>query len=272
MQDIRLCVCDLDGTLLNSHDKINHQDLSSLLKLASSGIPTVIATGRCELQILEYIDQLQITGPVITCNGGFIKNVKDNQILRCKKFEYSKVIELITFCNDNNLDYLVYQPECVYYPPNAKRVEKFKKYNTTAQEKHRVPLTCVTDADENILFHNTLKVLVIGNDDLRKRICSLFNSDDNFTAVMSGENLIDIMPGYTTKGDGIKFLCQTLSIPLEKVIVFGDSPNDLSMFNLPCISVCMGNANDEMKKQASFVTLSNDEYGITHALKNFNII
>ncbi|SLE56774.1 putative hydrolase, haloacid dehydrogenase(HAD) superfamily protein [Mycobacteroides abscessus subsp. massiliense] len=54
---------------------------------------------------------------------------------------------------------------------------------------------------------------------------------------------------------------------LEEVIVFGDSLNDKSMFEVAGYSVAMGNASDELKKIADEVTLDNNSNGIPYALK-----
>lgn len=272
MPSIRCCVFDLDGTLLNSNDKINPDTRDTLIKLQRDGIYIVIATGRTDLQILEYIDELKIAGPVIACNGGYIKDVKTGEALRARTFLPEHIRELIEYCNDNGLDHMVYLKDRVYHAEGSQRMLKFKKYNETAKPEHRVALCSLKDADMEYIYNNTLKLLVIGNPQLKDIIDAQFNRDGRFTAVMSGENLIDIMPGQTSKGEGIAFLAEKLEIPLSQVAVFGDSPNDESMFRVAGFPIAMGNADPEIKALACFTTLSNDEDGILHALRHFNVI
>ena len=45
---------------------------------------------------------------------------------------------------------------------------------------------------------------------------------------------------------------------IEDVVVFGDEKNDLSMFKNEWTSIAMGNAIDELKERASYVTTSCD--------------
>ena len=53
---------------------------------------------------------------------------------------------------------------------------------------------------------------------------------------------------------------------------FGDGENDIEMFHLVGTSVAMGNADDEVKKHASTVTLTVAEDGIADFFeKEFNI-
>ena len=53
---------------------------------------------------------------------------------------------------------------------------------------------------------------------------------------------------------------------------FGDGGNDLAMLNHVAVSVAMGNANDELKEIASYVTKSVDDDGIEYALKHYGLI
>ncbi len=44
---------------------------------------------------------------------------------------------------------------------------------------------------------------------------------------------LDVLPQNATKGSTLKWLCERLGIPLDTVIVAGDTGNDSSMFRLP---------------------------------------
>ena len=92
-----------------------------------------------------------------------------------------------------------------------------------------------------------------------------FNKDIDVTT--SKPFFLEFMAKNVSKGNAIKALCKRLQIPLEEVIVFGDSLNDKSMFEVAGYSVAMGNASDELKKIADEVTLDNNSNGIPYALK-----
>ena len=59
---------------------------------------------------------------------------------------------------------------------------------------------------------------------------------------------------------------------LEETMAFGDGGNDISMLRHAAIGVAMGNANDDVKETADYITTSVDEDGIQKALKHFGII
>ena len=80
----------------------------------------------------------------------------------------------------------------------------------------------------------------------------------------------------TAKGDtkqkGIDEIIRYFDIKLEDTMAFGDGGNDISMLRHAAIGVAMGNANDDVKETADYITTSVDEDGIQKALKHFGII
>lgn len=72
----------------------------------------------------------------------------------------------------------------------------------------------------------------------------------------------DVADEKTSKGYGVKKMCEILNIDLKDTISIGDDYNDISMFEETGLSVVMENANDEVKSKAKYVTLSNNENGV----------
>ena len=272
MTDIKCCVFDLDGTLLTNSGRISDGSLQAFARLRNKGIYPVIATGRTDLQIFEYIDILNINGPVITCNGGYIKNIRSGEEISSKTFDAHDVKQLVDYCSENGCDHLLYHKDYIYHSVGSARIMKFVNYNKTAKPEHRVPIREIGTVPDDVLFNDTLKVLIIGDDSRRLEVTEKFNKDKIFTAVMSGDGLIDIMPGHTTKGEGVKTLADALGIKLSQVAVFGDNYNDESMFRVAGLPIAMGNAEQDIKALAKFVTRTNDEEGILYALEHLGII
>lgn len=61
-------------------------------------------------------------------------------------------------------------------------------------------------------------------------------------------------------------------LKLEETMSFGDGGNDISMLRHAAIGVAMGNAKDDVKQMADYITASVDEDGIAKALKHFGVI
>ena len=74
------------------------------------------------------------------------------------------------------------------------------------------------------------------------------------------------------KSVGIKSILDYYHAPYEDAVVFGDNKNDLKMFRDEWTSIAMGNAIDELKERATFVTKDAVDDGIAYACKHFNWI
>jgi len=82
--DIECCVCDLDGTLLNSAMTLSDENISAIRKLHERGIRVVLATGRNDLYVKDIARQLAISTPIISCNGGLVRWQDTGEVLYSK--------------------------------------------------------------------------------------------------------------------------------------------------------------------------------------------
>jgi hypothetical protein len=86
------------------------------------------------------------------------------------------------------------------------------------------------------------------------------------TAVRSQSYYLDVTPPGCDKGTFVQAMAKRLGISTGAVATIGDMHNDLAMFRTSGISIAMGNATDDVKKQATHVTTSNAEEGFAGAI------
>ena len=72
-----------------------------------------------------------------------------------------------------------------------------------------------------------------------------------------------------SKGLALKNLLKLLHISSEEVVVFGDNYNDVSMFEAVKYSVCMENADNDVKNKATFICSSNDLNGVSDFIQKY---
>ena len=82
----------------------------------------------------------------------------------------------------------------------------------------------------------------------------------------------DVVAKGCTKAVGIDRIIGQYGISLKETMAFGDGGNDIAMLQHAGVGVAMGNAMDEVKKAADFVTTSVDEDGIVNALRHFGLL
>lgn len=114
-----------------------------------------------------------------------------------------------------------------------------------------------------------------------KMSCEMAGSDystcfellsQNLAPLVHNPHVAEVVPCGFSKGTGIQKTCDLLGISLENTIAIGDSVNDIEMLKKAAHSVAMGDAPDEVKAIASYVTTPLMEDGIYNALSHFGLI
>ena len=82
----------------------------------------------------------------------------------------------------------------------------------------------------------------------------------------------DVVEAEYSKARGIDRLCEHFGIDKKDTYAFGDSLNDIEMLKMVNVGVAMGNAQDEAKAVADYITDRIDEDGIRNALMHFGLI
>ena len=254
---------DIDGTLVSFQTHVIPTSTIEALTLAhEKGIQIFIATGRPTL-IINNLCELQSRGLIdgyITMNGGYC--YVGNEVIYKSAIPEKDVQTIARFCQANNYpcifvgehDASVCQPDDVlryifYQHLGVKEfpIEDFDK----AMQRDVYQLTPFFNPEQE------KEVLPYVND------CEFGRWHPAF---------VDITAKGNTKQNGIDQFIQRFGFKLEETMAFGDGGNDIGMLRHAGIGVAMGNANEEVKASADYVTTSVDEDGIYLAMKHFGII
>lgn len=85
----------------------------------------------------------------------------------------------------------------------------------------------------------------------------------------SSEIYLEIFPEGANKGEALEAICERLAVSPEESIAFGDQELDIPMLLKAGTAIAMGNAIEEVKNMADFVTRSNNEGGIALGLNRY---
>lgn len=86
------------------------------------------------------------------------------------------------------------------------------------------------------------------------------------------DQFCDVVPSTSSKPKGVQKTLEHFGIQQEETIAFGDGGNDATMLEYCHIGVAMGNATDECKAAADYVTTNIEDDGIANALRHFGLI
>ena len=267
--EIDWCVCDLDGTLLDSRGRLSEENIAAVKKLTGRNVKVILATGRSDLFVREFVDKLEIRQPVISCNGGMIRDVATEAVLFVRPIGAKKAALLADYCFRTERDALVYSPDRVYFFRGSRKIGNYHRYNAEVAAAFRVPLREIVRM-EDLPLTNLLKFFISGiNPEIACSIESELNPDGELSMVQSMQDVLDIMAKGVSKGEALTFLAGEIGMDLSRTAVMGDNHNDLSMMSVAGYPITVANAEPAVKQLARYVAPANDESGVAYAIYNY---
>ena len=268
---IKVIVCDLDQTLLNSHKQISQTNLAAIQAAQEKGVFVTICSGRIFTMLETYERTLQINGPLISTNGAAIVDSRDKQLLWSNPVDPQLAQEILDYCRSCNFDYSALTGGASYFSKNSVRIQWFLQYNEIAASQGLRLMSLVNfNGDHSVIEGDIFKILVyeIHPGDFDKAY-KHFSKLDGISCTSSEKGLLDIMAANVHKGTGLAQLKRILGVSTEQVCVFGDYFNDLPMFAEAGLPIAMANAHSRVKEQALAITASNDEDGVAQAIYEY---
>lgn len=260
---ISALVSDVDGTVVNSAKDVTARTQKAVAELQARGIKFAIISGRPPKGMLMFVDSLKITTPITGFNGGAFTR-EDMTILEERLVPPKIAHRTFDFLEKKGVDIWVYSAgEWLIRDPKAAHVE---------HEEFTVKFAPKVVPDFDKALEAAHKIVGVSDDlDLLAK-CetetqALLGADAS--ATRSQPYYLDVTNPLANKGAAVVTLARLMGVSLAETAVIGDSNNDVSMFAKSPFSIAMGNASDSVKKQARFVTASNDEEGIAKAIEKY---
>ncbi|NHM30172.1 HAD family hydrolase [Neobacillus terrae] len=279
---IKCIATDMDGTLLNSSQKISDENRDAILKAQSMGVEVVVATGRSYQEAILPIKEAGLNCPVIGVNGAEVRSV-EGEILSVNTIENRQAEKAAAVLKENNVYFEVYTNKGTYTNDAEKSVSIIvdiivstnpdanyeKAIEAAKQRVENGMLERINDygklfADKEVKIYKFL-AFSFDNDRLEAARTSLAKLDGIVTSSSGHENL-EITSREAQKGIALEAFVNERGILLEETMAIGDNFNDVSMFKKAGHSVAMGNAPEMIKEQCDEVTATNEESGVAKAI------
>ena len=265
----RAIALDLDGTLTSHEKVVTPKTREALLKAASEGAVIILASGRPTYGIEPVAECLELNkqgGYILSYNGGNIVNAKTGEKLFSQFLPDEVIPELYAYAEENGHALLGYAGnEIITEMPDDQYVKEESRIN-------KMNIRKVDNLFESLEPHPT-KLLMTGDPTLmlkaeEKLVEKLGDRMDIFR---SAPFFLELVPKGIDKAKSLSRLLTKINLTPADMIAFGDGYNDLSMLKLAGMGVAMENAAPEVRAEADYVTLSNEEDGVAAALEHFNM-
>lgn len=260
----RLLCVDLDGTLLTDHKKLNERDIEALKEASAKGIKTALITGRMPAATDPIVRQLGIPC-IMACNAGTYI-LKEGQSIYAEYLSVGSMKSIYEKVEAFGIPLWIFRDKKWFVTAKDRFVEAEEELIQYAAELVPVEELAFKWAKEGT---GPNKVLIGAEPALVQKMHKILKSQQNVDMACSSPNYLEIFPKGMNKGKALRLICEKEGLKREETIAFGDQELDIPMLEEAGIAVAMGNAIDELKGKADFVTKTNNEAGIAYALNHY---
>ena len=259
----KLIVSDFDGTLANSRNEVPGEVVKAVREYVENGGIFAVCTGRILPSILPRVREIGLKGLVIA-------DIESGKIIKNVGFNEGEAAEICAFLEELQTNVHLYFTDGFYsdLPAGEEHLKLYEDITKVTACHSDKPLSEVAAGSVGACFN---KVATLCHPErqaeLYEKIKRKFGG--RFDVTCSAKVLIEVSPLGETKGAAVKFLSEHYGVPIEKCCAVGDNLNDLSMIEAAGVGVAVGNAVQELKAQADFVTVTNNEGAIARVIEKF---
>ena len=264
----KLIALDIDGTLINSSNQLTKEVKSSIQKAKEKGVKVVLCTGRPLKGIEKFLDELNLKEEgdyAATFNGALVQDTFSKDAVSHLTLNYEDLVDLYNLSLEVGSRSHFYDTKTLY--TFNKDVSDF-----TVLESHLTGAHLnITSLDEVPKDINMSKFMMIDHPEILDECVKKIPKEyyEKYTIVRSMPFFLEFLRPEANKGSGISLLAQKLGLKQEEIICVGDAEDDKHMIEYAGLGIAMGNATDEIKNIADYITLTNDEDGVSHVINKF---
>ncbi|ALS26748.1 sugar phosphate phosphatase [Paenibacillus sp. 32O-W] len=246
MGDYRLVALDMDGTLLNDRIEISKENEKAIHDALDAGVIVCFSTGRGVQNVLPFAAQLQLDTPMITVNGGEVWR-KPHVLHRRSTLNPADIERMHRIALEHpEVWYWAYSVEGLY------NKEKWFDPEEGYDSRHWLKFGYHTEHEPTLTR-------------IREELAGWGSLEITNSSPLN----LEINPKGVTKASGLRELCALLGLDMSQVVAVGDSLNDIAAIREAGLGVAMGNAQEAVKAAADVVTLTNEEDGVAHVIREY---
>ena len=262
----KLIAIDMDGTLLREDKTVSKGTVNAINMARKKGIKIVLATGRPIEGVNAYLKELDLISRedyVLTFNGALVQNTFTEEIVARNTIKGKDYKRLYDISKKVGVNIHAFSNLGCITPKMSKYTEVEGTINKIPVRV--LPVELVGDQED------IMKVMMIDEPEVLDKAIEKLPKEiyEDYTVLRSTPYFLEFLSKKSNKGEGVKALADFLNIKQEEVICIGDAGNDLHMIKYAGLGVAMGNAFEEVKEIADYITKNNEDDGVAHVINKF---
>ncbi|EGD23796.1 Cof-type HAD-IIB family hydrolase [Prescottella equi] len=262
-----LVASDVDGTLIDDDERVTVRTRAAVRAVVESGTPFVLATGRPPRWLAPVVDGLGFAPLAVCANGAVLYDAATDRVLSASTLS----VETLAWLADL-VDYELPRAGLA-----AERIGTSAHDTATAQfvsapgyEHAWLNPEHTEMAPEDLLSAPAVKMLIrlpgASSADMAAKLRPLVGERADLT-YSTNNGLIEVSAPGVTKASGLKLMAQHVDVLHDRIVAFGDMPNDIPMLAMAGHGVAVENAHPEAKAAADEVTATNSDDGVARVLE-----
>lgn len=259
---------DMDGTLLRSDHSVSDSTIQMIRHLTGKGISVILVSARPLNAVLPTIKVLGLPpqSPVVTLNGSYI--VQGDEPIFEARIDLGITAQVTEQVRP-------FKATIAYYLQRQWFSEVSDAWTDYEQRIMDVPITVKPIGDliscwqSRHIAPNKMMVMseAVNIAGIQQHLRSIYNGRLN--VYPSKATYLEVMDSRGSKSNAARFVSERLGLSPAEIIAMGDNYNDVEMIRFAGMGVAMGNAPDDIKAKADYVTDTNNNDGVRKALEKF---
>ena len=248
---------DLDGTLLDSNKNISAFTKDQIAEAKKRGYQIILSSGRHYSEMEYYIRELKLgdSDKIICCDGVYITHYNGKIIYQNSTLSAVDLIDILNYIKNTDLYFYTENKNYLICNSLIKWIKVYlymfmKKNRETCLLMHKDISRCHHLFIEKVVIPKSINIETFNN--LKRR----------YTIHCLKNGRTEILSMNVSKYSALKQLEKMGMIDISTVVCFGDDMNDMECFENIIKCIAMGNSMPYLKKNALFITKTNDEDGV----------
>ena len=254
--NVRAIFIDMDGTLLKSSNTISRRNIEAIHKLMNQGVQVFLATGRHYEVTAPYHKEIGLQTPMICLNGASIHTAETGRAMHLKTVQLNEE-RFHQMTTENPCNVIIHTATGLYCKETNEEIDYWTKVGQMAPRY-------VGDLRQ-ANYQNVLKYSVRTGAPC-PNISALFKKE---AEVIDWNDGFELLAPNVSKWSAIKSVLRAYRMNPSEAVTIGDGPNDIEMLRSAGTGVAMGNASEEVKAAADFVTGHHENDGLAEFIETY---